>query len=311
MNQKSFTLIEILIVIVVIGTLSAFVLVGTSSISENASITKSRVFSNSLENSLLTSRVSQLKFNEGTGSTVQDSWLTNNFTFPGGTDNPDWVFFPDCISQSCLHFDAALNQYLIRQNFQTDIKDGFTIEGFINVESMYDNGGQILEYGWPPGDTSLPRQEISAYYGNSGGYEFIEIEWAQYDATNHIYAVYCTLENEIFPLNKWTHFVMSINPSGGIGRIYLNGQKKQVTNYLYGGTVPSNFYSLMNYDMLIGYGLDGMVDEIKIYNYDVPQAKIQQNYYSGLNNLLSKDLLDEEEYVESVFQLKQSISVKP
>jgi prepilin-type N-terminal cleavage/methylation domain-containing protein len=42
--NKSFTLIEILVVIVVIGVLSAFILVGMSSITSSANIAKSQAF---------------------------------------------------------------------------------------------------------------------------------------------------------------------------------------------------------------------------------------------------------------------------
>jgi prepilin-type N-terminal cleavage/methylation domain-containing protein len=53
-KENSFTLIEILVVIVVIGILSSFILIGINSINENARITKIKVFANSLRNSLLT-----------------------------------------------------------------------------------------------------------------------------------------------------------------------------------------------------------------------------------------------------------------
>jgi len=49
-QEKSFTLIEILVVIVVTGILSSFVLVGMSSITNDARIAKVKAFANSVRN---------------------------------------------------------------------------------------------------------------------------------------------------------------------------------------------------------------------------------------------------------------------
>ncbi len=86
--SKSFTLIEILVVIVVIGVLSAFILVGMSSISSKANIAKSQVFINSIDNSLLTSRVAYWKLDEGAGTTTSDSWGVSLGTLGTIPNNP-------------------------------------------------------------------------------------------------------------------------------------------------------------------------------------------------------------------------------
>jgi len=56
--NKSFTLIEILVVIVVIGILSAFVLVGMSSITSSANIAKVQAFINSMDNAIIRKSIS-------------------------------------------------------------------------------------------------------------------------------------------------------------------------------------------------------------------------------------------------------------
>jgi len=51
--KKSFTLIEILVVIVIIGILSAFIIVSMSGVSQKATIAKGQAFANSLKNALM------------------------------------------------------------------------------------------------------------------------------------------------------------------------------------------------------------------------------------------------------------------
>ena len=107
--NKSFTLIEILVVIVVIGIISSFIIVGLSSVSDKANIAKGQAFSNSLRNSLLMNLVSEWKLDEGTGSTTLDSWGSNTGTLGtstiGDAAEPTWT--TDCVSGKCLSFDGT------------------------------------------------------------------------------------------------------------------------------------------------------------------------------------------------------------
>jgi len=72
--SNSFTLIEILVVIVIIGILSAFILVGMSSITNSANIAKGKAFADSTRNSLLGNLKAEIKLDEGTGQNIGDSW---------------------------------------------------------------------------------------------------------------------------------------------------------------------------------------------------------------------------------------------
>ncbi|MBP6914381.1 prepilin-type N-terminal cleavage/methylation domain-containing protein, partial [Candidatus Parcubacteria bacterium] len=108
--SKSFTLIEILIVIVVIGILSSFILVGMNSIASSANIAKSESFSSSLRNSLLISLVSEWKLDESSGQSIYDSWSSNNGILgsTSGVDASDPIWITNgCAKGSCLSFDGT------------------------------------------------------------------------------------------------------------------------------------------------------------------------------------------------------------
>ncbi|MFA6374227.1 MAG: prepilin-type N-terminal cleavage/methylation domain-containing protein, partial [Candidatus Paceibacterota bacterium] len=57
--NKSFTLIEILVVIVIVGIISAFIIISMAGISSKANIAKGQTFSNSLKNALMLNMIAQ------------------------------------------------------------------------------------------------------------------------------------------------------------------------------------------------------------------------------------------------------------
>ena len=112
-QKKSFTLIEILVVIVVIGILSAFILVGMSSISSKANIARSQAFANSLDNALLLSRTSQWKLD----GNINDSWGINTGTWYGATGGNNLAVnyrsSSECVSGQCLDFTAQTIMWIM------------------------------------------------------------------------------------------------------------------------------------------------------------------------------------------------------
>ncbi|MBZ1345499.1 MAG: LamG domain-containing protein, partial [Candidatus Nealsonbacteria bacterium] len=46
----------------------------------------------------------------------------------------------------------------------------------------------------------------------------------------------------------------------------------------------------------IGKGVHGLIDEVRIYNRALRAAQIEASYLAGLERLLAKDLIDEQEY---------------
>ncbi len=294
--NKSFTLIEILIVIVVIGILSAFVLVGMNSITESANIAKGKAFSDSLRNSLLTSLVSEWKLDEGAGSNTVDSWGINNGTL---TNGPTWVT-SNCISNNCLSFDGD-NDYIncgnnsslsmgakdhttsfwikLNNNVAPDTETHIFCGGVVGVSSGYwirrQTGGSSLYLCFNDGSPSRLEGSLSG--------------------------------NGTLIANKWYYVVVTFDRDG-MAQGYIDG--KIQTGYSLVSR-PGNIQNTYSFQ-LGGYGgsylLDGFLDEVKIYNAILSSIQIQQNYYVGLNKLFKNNGIISNEFNQRIGELKSNLS---
>ncbi|HNP79388.1 MAG TPA: prepilin-type N-terminal cleavage/methylation domain-containing protein [Candidatus Pacearchaeota archaeon] len=300
--NKSFTLIEILIVIVVIGVLSAFVLVGMSSITNSANITKSKAFSSSLKDSLLTSLVSEWKFEGPTNidgvATINDafdSWGNNNATAISG--NPIIKGASDCVSNKCIDFDSdyiTLNQNLFPRSGNWTVEGWFYHKDYtyprtfapIGDANSYVNGNK----GW----------EIGHAYSSSGVNIVIN------DGTNRIDSV-LSFDNGSKPeqlLNKWTHVVIvfdRLSTKKIYGYINSKKQSSSLDISLITGDILGNTDIRIGY--VVGWVMYGRIDEVRMYSDIINSDKVKENYYSGSNRLLVRDYFNAKEYSENILNL--------
>jgi hypothetical protein len=59
----------------------------------------------------------------------------------------------------------------------------------------------------------------------------------------------------------------------------------------------------LNIGRLSDYVVNGLVDEVRIYETALTSAQIEAQYYAGLHKLLSKGLMSEEEYQERLVKI--------
>jgi prepilin-type N-terminal cleavage/methylation domain-containing protein len=286
--SKSFTLIEILVVIVVIGVLSAFILVGMSSITSSANIAKSQAFLNSMDNSLLLARVSQWKLDEGSGATVNDSWGANTGTLGSSPNNPTWIN-SGCSSDDCLSFDGS-NDY-VNCGSGTNLNMGtgdFTISAWVKPTTNIDEYSTIVERG----------------YGNNG------FDFVYRSSTTQIY-LYIHTTGYGFgytpTIGQWNHMTVAADRDG-YASFYLNGIWKQNTNISAQSSVN------MGTDTLYIGGLDGtvdsftgLIDDIRIYNQALSSSEINQNYYIGINKLFKNQGIALNEFNQRITELKTNL----
>lgn len=95
------------------------------------------------------------------------------------------------------------------------------------------------------------------------------------------------------PLNKWTHIAITMDSSAGVRRqrIYINGVPDSNTNN-WTGTLTKNtcpFYiggdisTGSNCTLLPERNFKGMIDEVKLYGYELSQAEVQADMTLGRN----------------------------
>lgn len=289
--NKSFTLIEILVVIVVIGVLSAFILVGTSSITNSANIAKSKAFSESLRNSLLTSLVSEWKLDGNTN----DSWGANNGTWygAGGGSNltANWRPESECVSGQCLHFDGTDDYVLINyNNISTAYTGSRTISVWVKpepLESGMTYGHVVGQMGW--------HREIRFNQNKS----FSMLEW--YPAGTTVFA-----STPIIDFNKWYYLVGIWNKENLTISIYLNGLSSESNS-----ASSDIHYSLQN--IYIGgitatWLFKGTIDQLEIYKTAFSASQIKQSYFLGLSNLYKNRGIAKKEYIERITELKYNLA---
>ncbi len=286
--KKSFTLIEILVVIVVIGILSAFILVGMSSITNSANIAKGQAFLNSMDNALLLSRVSQWKFDEAVGSTTTaDSWGTNTGTLLGGATVPQFQT-TGCVSGNCLLFDG-IDDYVDLGNVITLAETTpFSVSMWAKSdEPVTEVGYTIMKYKDANNYISIYfREGQIRFYLKSGGVTIGGI-------------------NELpYVEGVWYHTLMTYD--GSYFRGYINGDLvgEYDASGIGAGTNDASF-------LLAKYSTNYAkcsLDDVRIYNQAIPISQINQNYYSGLNSLMVNNSIEKLEYFERLSQLKESLS---
>ncbi|HOC53394.1 MAG TPA: prepilin-type N-terminal cleavage/methylation domain-containing protein [Candidatus Pacearchaeota archaeon] len=292
--NKSFTLIEILVVIVVIGILSAFILVGISSVTNSANIAKGKAFSNSLRNSLLMSIMSEWKIDDVSGTGANDNksningtiqGLTNTSAGYGDNNTSGWMSATNCISGTCLKFNGSQSISFV-SSFPAIGDNSFTWEAWGKTQ-VYDSSRAIIR---------LSVAGITNWNGRLNFPHSTSNKALMY-VRNSCYRYSSTIIND----NKWHHVVGVMDRSKTTPDIYVDGK---IDNYGTGSSAEcSTIGSIPAGELTLGYSsYNGGMDEIKMYNEAVPVSRIAQNYYTGLNNLFINNNIGAIEYMEKIAQ---------
>jgi len=288
--NKSFTLIEILVVIVVIGVLSAFILVGMSSITSSANIAKSQAFVNSMDNSLLLARVSQWKLDEVVGSTTaNDSWGTNTGTLSGTAPLAQFQT-SGCPSNNCLSFDGTDDYVNCGNASDFNVTTGnFSVVAWVNPRTI---SGQFAVGKGSTGTRQWRLQQWNGYW------EFI--------AADSVGGTSSGTADPLVKINTWYHIVGI--KSGTKLYFYFNGVLQTRTGTLTGDSNVNAADKSVNIGRTNeGFYFNGLIDDVRFYNQAIPTSEIQQNYYLGLNNLYKNNGITLNEFNQRLAQLKNNL----
>jgi prepilin-type N-terminal cleavage/methylation domain-containing protein len=286
--NKSFTLIEILVVIVIIGILSAFIIVSMAGISSKANIAKGQAFANSLRNSLLINLVSEYKLN----GNVNDSWGANNGTIAGA---PVAKSSADCVSGGCYQFNGTTDYITIgdASTFDNDIVNDFTVSVWANFAGLGATARDIFGKGYD--------------YTASKGINFRK---QTTDTITLLVGNGTTManisSNSTIAANTWYMLVATYD--GATAKIYVNGVLQTQTGAV---SAPLQWHAATKMPAigLNGGGvMYGKLDEVQIYSESVPVSKIRQDYYFGLNELLLNANIAFKEYEQKLGELRMNLA---
>lgn len=293
--NKSFTLIEVLAIVVIIGFLSSMVLVNLNSATGIFKNRQGMGFSNFIKNSLLMNLVSEWKLDEN----ANDSWLYNNGTMNNFSGNP-WKSGADCISGSCLSFDGVDDWIDFGNDPSLDLYDEFTVEAWIKV-----TGNRLGVHNCP---LIKGVRDYSSWmlYVDSERNPNRNICFAGRRSDNSDWLFWLKV---IYSLGDWFHMTGTFSSSQGFAKVYKNGvmtdrHDEGIQGYtLY---VPADSRVRVGYIWEDGYFL-GDLDQIRIYNKVLTISQIQSNYYSDLNRLLINNDFNNETYNQRIGELKNSL----
>ncbi|MFA5013435.1 MAG: LamG-like jellyroll fold domain-containing protein [Candidatus Paceibacterota bacterium] len=291
----AFTLIELLVVIAIIGILSALIIIGMNSTTQKATIAKAQVFSNSLRNSLMGNLVSEWKFDQvnfpAAGQTP-DSWSGGNagtLYGSGGLQSfPQLQSAASCVSGGCFSFDGTDDFVDCADGDNLDITDAITISAWAYKEGVYVDANTIVG------------KLETAYWVYVYSSHNIKV-WTNIGGAS----IPRTTSANTFSDNQWHYVVFSYNENGGSNNfnIYIDGVNKYATTLA--GKISTN-----NSDFHIGssggsgsYFFTGRIDDVRIFNAAMPTSQIQQMYFVGINKLLAKNQITENEYNNRIADL--------
>jgi len=289
---KSFTLIEMLAVIIIIGILASVIFFSTNDAFEQQKKMEVLNLSIGLKNKNLDSLVSEWTFDgptpagsAATNSDVRDSWGYNHGDITGHA--PTVRKGEDCVSEKCLYFDGV-DDY-IQFGEVTSKFTGVTISLWINPDdkvsrNLLNSNPLILHY-----------KGAGFYLRIDGGGTCGYLGWSPAPSTN-----------------KWSYVVATwINPIIGDGKmkLYIDGKKQGTELACAGGT-----YGRLNSGTLtIGRNFNssqiwykGFMDDVRIYKTALSISEIKQNYIAGLDSLFENGAISKEEYNKRLLNLAKN-----
>jgi len=282
--KTAFTLIELLVVIAIIGILSGLIVISMSGVTNKATTAKAQVFSNSLRNSLMLNLIAEYKLDEGTGTTINDTWGGGTATMPVSPATPTWKTDSDCVYNDCLSFDGG--DYITYNNPILGATEA-TVCAWANRQTLVNGSAYVSDY-------------VSANKNLILGYES--------EGSLSFYVGNLTVADYIlftgFTGGAW-HYVCGSFVGSGELAIYMDGVKKnyKTTTIASIGTTQSTYSSIGRYAST--YYFNGLLDEIRFFTKAINSSQIKEQYYSGLNSLLAKGGITRKEYQERMIEMAQ------
>lgn len=274
-KQKSFTLIELLMVIAIIGLLASVVLVAIKGTKDKARIAKGLEFSQSIFHSIGANVVGIWGFDN---CAAQDtSGYKNNGTIYGATcvsDTPHSIIGQGS-GKNALSFDGVNDYVQLPSKMKIGAK---TIELWVYpTDATHANTLDVL---------LAETAATSNSYGNQiyWDHNLHIFHWSLFHSVAGNY--YINLSSSVFSPNAWYYLVFTWNGTTNTNGVkcYVNGiLNTQTTATGIETTVPTyntrigrDYYSVSG-----GRYFEGSIDDVRIYGEALTSAQIQKHYAEG------------------------------
>jgi len=208
--------------------------------------------------------VSHWKLDEGSGTTVYDSASNNNGAMYWMSTSSDggWT---DGKYGSALSFDGSDDHVIISHSTDLEITDSITISAWVKLNEL-DRYQRIVQkcYGDPEyGNYCLEFSSANVFRFRLGDGSAFH----QFDSVT------------VPTSGVWYHIVGTYD--GSVGKIYINGRLDSQTSSVFSiSSVSSNLQigGLSGAD-----SFNGIIDDVRIYNYARSEEQIRQDYNAGLS----------------------------
>lgn len=155
----------------------------------------------------------------------------------------------------------------------------FTISLWTNVKSIRSVGSRLISIFKNGGYELILAPTLPA--ANAG-----KIEFHDYDGATSTTKISLFSDSAI-KLNQWTHISLTVDKNDSTSRLFINGRLAGSAKGL--NSVQNTCGVSLGNHNLIAQGLDGALDEIRIYNYALNQNEITDLFYKGRSEILNPD----------------------
>jgi prepilin-type N-terminal cleavage/methylation domain-containing protein len=280
---RAFTLVELLVVIAVVGLLSTIVLAVTSGLGSQASLIKTLAWARSINSLLGVSAAGLWNMDEGimgTCSGGQDICDISGWNNHGVISGATYLDGTPSGQGYALNFDGVDDYVGFNNSTSLAQMSDLTLEAWVNFASVSgkDEGRSIYSKGSNTVDGTF-----WVYYNQGSNLFYFEL-----DQTAPSYSW-------IPIIGQWYHLVFSYD--GAYMRMYKDGTR--VMNYNITNRAVSNVAAayIGGYQGS-GHSFHGQIDDVRIYGQALTALQVKSQYYIGLNELLIKGLITEQEHLK-------------
>ena len=284
--KQAFTLIELLVVIAIIGILSGLIVVTMNGVTQKANVAKAQVFSNSLRNALMLNLVSEWKLDQVSSNQVLDSWGSNIGTLSDAEGACDSTHCPQlqttgCVYNKCLYFDGTdyisfgdvLDIGTSDLTISVWVKPSLPFSGTKGVIGKANNGTGDGRYSICVSSDS----KIRGIFDSGAGLTV--------DSINNL-------------ATDWNLLTATWDRDGDM-KLYLNGKFENSISISAGN--GQNYNTTMPFLIgsyqIDGYYFIGSIDDARIFFSVLPTSQIKEQYYAGINSLLTNKNISAKEHV--------------